>query len=361
MRNALLLFHRWVALATSLLILVVAITGSALVFEGAIDRALNPQLWRVSRAASPASLDSIAAHARAAAAGAPVTGVTLSPVDDRATVVQAGALQVFVDPYSAAVNGTRKGSDFNNSLPRRLHVLHTTLMNKGWGSTVVALVTIASLLLTITGVILWWEDKAWRIRWTASWKRVVFDLHHALGIVTSLVLFIVMASGLVIHYEGVSKAIASLDATPRPKPPAQPGAAAPTAAISPDSLAAVARAALPGASVVFLSLPEKATQPFVVAMRFPEDRTPGGRSRVYVDRFRGVVLLAESTRGAQIGTAINNRMRSLHTGDILGKPTEAVWLFAAIVLAMQAVTGVLMWWNGRGARAALARRAALTS
>ena len=91
-------------------------------------------------------------------------------------------------------------------------------------------------------------------------------------------------------------------------------------------------------------------------MRFPEDRTPGGRSRVSVDRFRGTVLVAQSTRDAQTGTAINNLMRSLHTGDVLGKPTEVVWLLAALVLAGQLVTGFLMWWNGRAARAALARR-----
>ena len=49
-------------------------------------------------------------------------------------------------------------------------------------------------------------------------------------------------------------------------------------------------------------------------------------------------------------------MRSAHTGDVFGKPTEAVWMLAALVLASQAVSGLLMWCNGRGARAALARK-----
>ena len=48
MQKALIVFHRWLALATSLFILILALTGSALVFEGAIDRGLNPQLWRVA-------------------------------------------------------------------------------------------------------------------------------------------------------------------------------------------------------------------------------------------------------------------------------------------------------------------------
>jgi uncharacterized iron-regulated membrane protein len=103
---------------------------------------------------------------------------------------------------------------------------------------------------------------------------------------------------------------------------------------------------------MFLVIPPKAGQPFVAAMRFPEDRTPGGRSRVYVDRYRGTVLLATSTRQAELGTRLGNLLRSAHTGDLLGKPTEAIWLAAAIVLALQGITGVAMWWNGRRARAA---------
>ena len=106
---------------------------------------------------------------------------------------------------------------------------------------------------------------------------------------------------------------------------------------------------------MFLTLPSKPDQPFVAAMRFPEDHTPGGRSRVFVDRFTGVVLSAVSTRRAEPGTRLGNSIRSIHTGDLFGKPTEAIWLAAAIVLASQTITGVAMWWNGRAARAALRR------
>jgi uncharacterized iron-regulated membrane protein len=76
---------------------------------------------------------------------------------------------------------------------------------------------------------------------------------------------------------------------------------------------------------------------------------------VIVDRFSGGVLLATSTRQAEVGLRISNAIRSIHTGDLFGKPTEVIWLAAAIVLANQAITGVLMWWNARRARAALGR------
>jgi uncharacterized iron-regulated membrane protein len=359
MHAALLFFHRWVALITSIVILVVALTGSALVFEGAIDRGLNPQLWRVTPGSAPLSFDTLVARAHVAAPAAPITGLTIAPQPDRAYVAQSAGVQTFVDPYTGRVLGTRTVAEFNTSLPRRLHVLHASLMVRGYGSSVVAIVTLAALLLTLTGIYLWWADKLWRIRWSASWKRVAFDLHHSLGIIASLALFLITASGVAIHYPITGRAIVKLDTTPRSQPPDQPlanGALA-TTTISIDSLARVALAALPGASINFFSTQPKATQPFIVAMHFPEDRTPGGRSRVYVDRFRGTLLGAESTREAQLGTTINNLMRSIHTGDILGKPTEVIWFLAALVLAGQSITGFLMWWNGRAARAALARKA----
>lgn len=355
MHAALLVFHRWLALIATTLIVVVAVTGAALVFEGAIDRGLHPQLWRVSRGATTLPIDTLMARARAVVPRPAITGVTIPPAADRAYVLQAGATQVFVDPYTGAVRGTRTIDEWNKTLPRRLHVLHVSLMAGKVGGEVVAVITISSLLLVLTGLIVWWRDKLWRIRGSASWKRVVFDLHHALGVFAALILVAITVSGLFIHYPKLNAMMYSLDQTPSPAAPHQPKADSSATHISVDSLYRVAVAALPGARVMFLTLPPKPDQPFVAAMRFPEDHTPGGRSRVFVDRYAGTVLSATSTREAQAGTRLGNSIRSIHTGDIFGKPSEAIWLAAAIVLATQGITGVTMWWNGRAARAALAR------
>jgi uncharacterized iron-regulated membrane protein len=219
----------------------------------------------------------------------------------------------------------------------------------------VALVTVATLLLVLTGILLWWPDKIATVRWSASWKRIVFDLHHVTGILAAVVLLIIAGSGVVMHYAPLSNFMYSFDKSPEPEVMDQSEALSGARAISVDSLYALATKALPGARVMFLTLPPKSDQPFAVAMRYPEDHTPGGRSRVYVDRFTGDVLLATSTRKAELGTRMGNAIRSVHTGDIYGKPTEMVWLLASVTLAVQAVTGVLMWWNGRKGRAAKRR------
>ena len=121
----------------------------------------------------------------------------------------------------------------------------------------------------------------------------------------------------------------------------------------------VATTALPAALVTVVTFPPKVDLPYVVTMRLPEDRTPVGRSRVFIDRFTGRVLLTESTRSGGAGARLTAVIRSIHTGDVFGKPSEALWLVVALILASQAVTGFLMWFNGRAARAATARSANL--
>ena len=59
----------------------------------------------------------------------------------------------------------------------------------------------------IKAIILWWPDKLVRITTTASLKRINFDLHHAFGSVAALILIVITASGLVIHYGPLTQAV----------------------------------------------------------------------------------------------------------------------------------------------------------
>jgi uncharacterized iron-regulated membrane protein len=358
MRPFFVVFHRWTALAALAFILLLGITGSALVFEGAMDRGLHPELWRVRPRARRVPLDTLIAHARTVVPGPPASGVTLSPAADRADVVQSGMNQIFVDPYTGQVLGHRTVAEWNRTLPRRLHVLHVTLMSGRIGGAIMAMATVVSLVLVLSGIYLWCRDRIWRVRWSASWKRVVFDLHHQLGIVAAIVLVLITTSALVMHYETLNDLVYRLDRNAPDEILDQSVPASPSPSIPVDSLQAVALRTLPGARVMFLTLSPKRDDPFGAAMRFPEDHTPGGRSRVYVDRYTGAVLGVENTRRAEMGTRIGNQIRSIHTGDWFGKTTELVWLAAALALVGQAITGLLMWWNGRRAREALKRAGA---
>lgn len=108
MNRTFLLVHRYLALAAAAILIAAALSGTALVFEGAIDRALNPELWVVQSASARLSLDDLLTRVLAAYPDAVVSGVTLSPVDGRATVVSvASGTQLFVNPHTGVIPGTR--------------------------------------------------------------------------------------------------------------------------------------------------------------------------------------------------------------------------------------------------------------
>jgi uncharacterized iron-regulated membrane protein len=349
MRKTLIVLHRWTALVVGIILLGTAASGAALVFEGAIDRGMHSAQWRVVPSGVPLSMDTVIARVEAKYPGDKVSSISPSTVPDRAWTTSAGALTVFVNPYNGEITGTRTLLEGKNMISRRLHVFHVELFAGKIGRAVVGAATVIALFLVLTGIILWWPDKLIRVHTGASWKRVNFDLHHALGIVAALILIVITASGLVIHYDVLTNAVRSLDATPQQPAPQQPAQPAGTPVQSFDALAAAARGTLQGADIIFVSL-GSAKNPAVIAMRFPEDHTPGGRSRVFVDRYSGSVLGKLSTREAQLGTRIDNLKRSLHTGDIMGKPTEAIWLLASLSMVSQVLTGFLMWWNARRSR-----------
>ena len=349
MRNTLIILHRWVALIVSIVLIGTAASGALLVFEGAMDRGRHPELWHVTPGAATLPIDTVVARIEAKFPDAKVGAISTSPVTDRAWTAGAGPVTVFINPYTGGINGTRTQQESQSILPRRLHVFHVEVLAGKVGREIVGVTTIIALFLVITGVVLWWPDKLIRVSTTASWKRINFDLHHALGIVAALVLIVITVSGLVIHYDALTGLVKSLDATPAPPTPAQSTGPADAPRLSFDAIAKTAREALPGADIMSIST-GNAKNPAVAAMRFPEDHTPGGRSRVYLDHFTGALLAKVSTREAQLGTRIDNLKRSLHTGDVMGKPTEAIWLLASLVMVSQIITGVLMWWNARKGR-----------
>jgi len=344
MHRAFLIAHRWLALVVAVFLAVVAVSGGLLVFEGPVSRARQPH---VVPAGSRLPLDTLVQRARVKAGGGDVEAMVLGDSPDVAWDVGFSETDVLVNPYTGAILTSPLGPDRLVAFMQMVHLLHTRLLGGRVGNAIVVAVTFVALFLVLSGIIIWWRDKIWRVNRTGSWKRTNFDLHHSLGIFAAVVLLIITSTGLWVHYGTVDEWMRKLNSSPTPAIPSQPAAAPGTPVLSLDSIAAAARAAVPGASIMNIQLPPGPKRPAMVQLKYPEDHTPAGRSRVFVDKYRGTVLLAMSTRTAQAGQHMIDIKRSLHTGDIYGLPTQVLWMLAALVLATQAVTGVLMWWNAK--------------
>lgn len=363
MRNLIVWLHRWVALILGAFIILISVTGGLIVIAGPIDRARHAELFS---APIPASgpvrlpLDSIMASARTRGE----VGSLMLPEGEGRVVVAAiaGGGEVFVSPYTGEVLGRRtpqqRDAGLISGFFRLNGTLHTSLMGKAIGNQVVVWSTIAAVFLILGGIYLWWRDKVWRVQLAASWKRINFDLHHLLGITTFVVLFLMTATGVAMHYSIIGRAIGRLDRlsdpVPAPTPQSQPAPGAPV--VSLDAAVRAGLAALPGTELISLNIPPDSKWPIALGLRYPDDRPSSARSRVLVDRWTGAVLSVRGSRTAGLGTRINNLTGPLHTGDVFGAPTQVIWFLGCWVLVAQAVTGLLMWWHARPARKAEAAR-----
>jgi uncharacterized iron-regulated membrane protein len=136
-RRVLRFLHLWIGLILGIPLVLIGITGSVLVFEHELDALLNPELHRAS-AGEPRPIDDIVAAARSAvpAGSQPMMFMAPESSGDAATVRFAppgrnapgpGGLQVFVDPVSLSVLGSR---DSSAGVLRQIFMLHANLLGR---------------------------------------------------------------------------------------------------------------------------------------------------------------------------------------------------------------------------------------
>jgi uncharacterized iron-regulated membrane protein len=76
-RRSLLALHQWVGLSGGLFLVVISVSGGALVFENEIDRALSRSTSFVTTGAQPLPLDALIARVQAAYPADHVTGALI--------------------------------------------------------------------------------------------------------------------------------------------------------------------------------------------------------------------------------------------------------------------------------------------
>jgi uncharacterized iron-regulated membrane protein len=344
MRKALFTLHLYIALIAGIFVVILGATGSIMAFEPELDRLLHPKLSYVTPQARMLSLAEIGDSVAKAFPGERIGGFTVSTSPDISAQVALRKGAVYVNQYTGEILGLRlPGPDFL----AQVHQLHLRLLIRNpadSGKAIVSWAGVAMLYLLLSGLYLWWPLKRVTI---GSGKRFWFDFHNVSGIFSFGFLLILTITGLMIGFEQTTVPMFySMTGSEPSKPPAIPPPPPGAKPITPDQAMEIARAAIPGAAPFQIGVPGPKAA-YQIRCRFPEDLTPGGRSRVVVDQYTGKVLLAESSRTASAGTRMVIANRALHTGDIFGIPSKAVVSLASLMAVLQFISGVAMWWKKR--------------
>jgi uncharacterized iron-regulated membrane protein len=353
-RKLILNLHLWVGLGAAILLLLTGASGALLVFEDQIDHALNPHLSHVVVTGKPLTLTALQETLERQYPGGRVLGFGLPDRDDLSyeayvQPVSGDGIPVALDQYNGRVLGVWN----DNRFVRKLHGFHTHLLAGEIGSEIVGWGSVFVLFLSVTGLILWWRSKITYVNFQTSGPKFQYDLHSTTGILSSLFLLAFALTGIVVHWERPAQkwanSISHVSRPPQPKPDIPKAGATP---LDPDHLLAAAQAAVPGARATVINFADDSTHPALVIFRFPEDHTPAGRTRVFLDAYTGKVLSLASSREAPMTVAYVTRLnREIHTGDIGGWPTRLLAAISSICLPLLAITGPLLWWQRRQRRA----------
>lgn len=326
-------------------LVILGVTGAVLAFEQPIDHLLNRGLFYVQPQKAQLPVSDVMASLRKAFPKGRVNMLMLSQAPDLSTMAVMRGFSAYVDPYTGRVLGARRGRGFTQTV----HELHLRLLLGPTGETINTIATVVLIFLTISGIILWWPLKRITIATGKSWRRFNFDTHYAVGFYSSVVLLVLSVTGVMVGFGDYT--VPWMYRLTKSEPMENMMDSTPidgASPISPDQALRKAQTALPGTIPVSIIFPGNPEASFRVAFRYPEDRTPGGRSRVLVDQFSGEILLVESSRTAPAGTRLVNLNRALHTGDIGGWPAKVLVCLMSLAVVAQAFTGVVMWWKRWG-------------
>lgn len=358
LRKTVLYVHLGAGLMASVFLILLGATGSLMVFEDEIDRALNPRLTWVIPAAERLKLGEMKSRLEKEHPGLAVFSFSIPPRRDMAwgASLRGGTSQEPLNVAFNPFNGEVLGSESDrNDFVGHVHDFHLRLMMGDTGGLIVSVAALFLLVLSLSGMVLWWPRKLLKV---SRWKdagQLNFELHQVLGIYLSLFLMVFSITAIVIHWENETTRIAnrvtnSPDAPPFPRSqPFAPNAGT----IDLDRLLSIAEARAPGARptwILFIGNPVR------VAMKYPEDHTPSGRTNIFINAYTGSVVYELNSRSGPLGFRLVKLWnREIHTGDIGGLPTRILACLASLMLPVMAVTGPLIWWNRRRQNTALVK------
>jgi uncharacterized iron-regulated membrane protein len=309
LRKAIFQIHLWTGIGLGIYMVLISVSGSAIVFRNEIYGAYSPKPIVVDTSGTRLTKDQLKAAAHSAYPGYLVTFIWEARRPDQAIEIwmehQGKQKQRLFDPFT--------GKDLGAAVPDVIRLLawisdfHTNLLGGPKGRIVNGVGSVFLTLLSLTGLVIWWPGVAnWRrslsIQWKANWKRINWDLHSAVGFWTFVFVFMWGLTGVYVvwptPFQKVINRLAPLDFYRLVEAPAP---------------------AVP--EIRFIT----------VADELPPPPPPPRRRR--------------PPPHYSVGDKIVRWFTYLHFGNFAGAKTKGVWVVLGLAPVALFFTGVLMWWN----------------
>jgi uncharacterized iron-regulated membrane protein len=358
-RKAIFQIHLWAGIVLCLYIVIVALTGSLLVFREEIERTLSHHL-RIATGASNSKAVPLDRMVEVVAKTYPTRTVSIAYLprhpDENALIItsskgEQGARYVYVSPASGKIMGEVNTSRHWFFILAQLHYF---LLLGRVGLVVNGVGAIFLLLLTFSGLALWWPGiRNWKrgfgVKLNASWKRINYDLHSAVGFWTLAIVSIWSVSSINFAWpQQVGRFVNRFSSVSSLQPPqiqiSPPAAGYKQLPLS--QLIHQGESASPNATFYGFFLPRSPRTPVTVLMARANPGNFYKMDYVLVDQYRGKTLTVWH-RGVNptLGSKFLSWLGPLHFGTQWGVAVKIIWFLLGISLAVLSISGPIMYWN----------------
>ena len=365
-RQAVRTVHLWAGLILCLPIIVIGLSGSALLLQREILRLSAPSASAAGESQSIARM--VDAAETAVSPGLRANWIELPAARGVPASVQfvvanrpPRTIEILVDPVSLDVLGNSEMVRRGPIMAVLVNIHEFLMMPPHLGLPAVGWTAVAMTVIGLSGLVLWWPKKgrwlgAFLVRRGAKGLRLHLDLHHAAGIWGLPIFLILSISGIYLAFpQTVSSAIRmalpsganhverEVDQSPRAAP------------ADPDEAVARARSAMPNARVTGLQLPGRSGAPYVVQMEtigFAPSIPP---IMVTFDSGNADSIAIDDPRNYPLADRVLNWQYALHFSVGMGWFWEFLVFLSGLLPLLMAITGITIWWKTRRARQSLAR------
>ncbi|MCC9070684.1 PepSY domain-containing protein [Flavobacterium sp. F-65] len=405
--------HLWLGLASGIIVVIVSLTGCMYVFENEIKDFIED--WRFVTPQEknyllPSQLISIADKEMK---GKKATSVTFGDKDEAAIVgyfipkkekkegeqtvkkeevqkeekgVKAGNLasnnkpkdkepkrkkrrsgttvNVYMNPYTGQVLNVKSFSRDDPDFFRFMLNGHRALwLPYDIGRPIVGVAILIFVVILLTGMVLWWptkwiksiRDKSFKIKWSASFKRVNYDMHNVLGFYNMIFLLFISLTGLVWSFGWFSKSLYWVTSGGKPLVESRESPKSDTTNVKAFHVSTVDKVLLklakenPQAAGILVSIPEKPADP-IGAFVYKTSNTFYNMDRYSFDQqsLKDITIktpFSGKYEEASVPDKIRRMNYDIHVGAVLGLTGKILAFFASLISASLPITGFLIWWG----------------
>jgi len=327
LRKALFQIHLWTGIGFGLYVVLISVSGSAIVFRNELYKSLSPGPKIVAVSGPRLSRDALKQAVHRAWPRYDISYIWESQRKDEATEVWIERADQAHPKTTGRLFDPFTGQDVGRSLPVSIAAiawlsdLHTNLLAGDTGRRINGLLAIPVVILCVSGFIIWWPGtgrvrRSLKIDFRGNWKRLNWDLHSVIGLWMFAFVFIWGVTGVYLVFPNPFQVVVDR-VSPLKLYKLQSSVDAPS-----------------GKLLIPVEDAVKAT---------PRAR----RRRPPIERSAGDIFL--------------RWFYYLHFGNFGDWPVKALWVLLGLAPPFLFATGALAWWNrvlSREARALRGRTAA---